>query len=161
MTLRTSISSPASTRASVASQSDNSSDDFVMLHEVRELPLRPRQANRGNHVDVELHPLPSHDSFLVSVQTPKVPDRGLNRAFCDIVLVIDVSGSMTAAAPLPDVEDQNEREAAGLSILDLTKHAARTILETLNDGDRLGIVTFSDDAKVSRASTLQAKFFKY
>jgi hypothetical protein len=33
-------------------------------------------------------------------------------------------------------------------VLDLTKHAARTIVSTLNKGDRLGIVTFSDEAEV-------------
>lgn len=55
---------------------------------------------------------------------------------------------MSAPAPLPDVADQSEKEAGGLSILDLTKHAARTILETMKDGDRLGIVTFSTDATV-------------
>lgn len=77
-----------------------------------------------------------------------MPEDGLKRASCDIVLVIDVSGSMEAAAPLPDVEDEIERDSAGLSILDLTKHAARTILKTLDSKDRLGIVTFSDDAKV-------------
>ena len=149
MRILTPTSSAASTSASEVEKSDSSPDDFMLLDERHDLALRPRLSDRGNNLSVEIHPLPSSDSFLVSVKTPKVPDRGLIRASCDIVLVIDVSGSMTAAAPLPDVEDQNEKEASGLSILDLTKHAARTILETLNDGDRLGIVTFSDDAKVS------------
>ena len=61
------------------------------------------------------------------------------------MLVIDVSGSMAAPAPVPGEEDS---ENTGLSVLDLTKHAARTIIETMNEGDRLGIVTFSSKAKV-------------
>ena len=46
------------------------------------------------------------------------------------------------------------KEHTGLSILDLTKHAARTIIETLNEGDRLGIVTFGFNAKVEFCPTL-------
>ncbi|KXJ89865.1 hypothetical protein Micbo1qcDRAFT_189492 [Microdochium bolleyi] len=68
----------------------------------------------------------------------------------DIVLVIDVSGSMGDAAPAPAGADDKTgaREDFGLSVLDLTKHAARTIMETLNESDRLAIITFS-----SRATT--------
>ncbi|EXJ74588.1 uncharacterized protein A1O5_02884 [Cladophialophora psammophila CBS 110553] len=106
-----------------------------------------------DHAITEIHPLSDSDAFIVSVQPPQVPEHGLQRGTCDIVLVIDVSGSMSSAAPLPDAEDDNEREAAGLSVLDLVKHAARTILQTLGDGDRLGIVTFSDDAKVVQELT--------
>ncbi|KAI0888530.1 hint-domain-containing protein [Annulohypoxylon maeteangense] len=43
-------------------------------------------------------------------------------------------------------------ENFGLSILDMVKHAARTILSTLDEGDRLGIVTFSKDATASFSS---------
>lgn len=52
---------------------------------------------------------------------------------------------MAAAAPVPG---EDVSESTGLSVLDLTKHAARTIIETMNDSDRLGIVTFSSKAKV-------------
>ncbi|KIX01362.1 uncharacterized protein Z518_09087 [Rhinocladiella mackenziei CBS 650.93] len=133
---------------------DTSPEDFVMVDGSHDLPLRPRSTNpEKQHLRVELHPLQNDDAFIVSVRPPKVPEDGLKRASCDIVLVIDVSGSMNAAAPLPDVEDCNDKEAAGLSVLDLTKHAARTILETLGENDRLGIVTFSDDAKVVQKLT--------
>ena len=67
---------------------------------------------------------------------------------CDIVLVIDVSGSMGLDAPVPTNPGETV-ERTGLSVLDLVKHAARTILETLNEGDRLGIVTFASQAKAS------------
>lgn len=46
-------------------------------------------------------------------------------------------------------------ESFGFSILDITKHAARTILSTLNERDRLGIVTFSNTARVSSSPSDQ------
>jgi hypothetical protein len=113
-----------------------------------DLVLRPRNSiPLGDHATVEINTLQDRDTFIVSIQPPAAPING-KRASCDIVLVIDVSGSMSAAAPLPEVEEGEDREGAGLSVLDLVKHAARTILETLGPGDRLGIVTFSNDAKV-------------
>jgi hypothetical protein len=127
-----------------------SSDELIMVEKHHELALRPRhQPPAGNRAGLEVHPVPGNNAFIVSVLPPEVPIYGVKRATCDIVLVIDVSGSMSAAAPMPDVPEGTDREAAGLSVLDLVKHAARTILETLQSGDRLGIVTFSDDATVS------------
>lgn len=59
---------------------------------------------------------------------------------------------MSADAPVPtttSADYTNEQpEHNGLSVLDLVKHAARTIASTLNSSDRLGIVTFSTEAKV-------------
>ncbi|KAH0829315.1 U-box domain containing protein [Fonsecaea pedrosoi] len=137
-----------------SSQADSTmSEDFAIVDHPRALPLRPRSVHSGDHAVAEIHPLQDMEAFIVSVQPPQVPEQGLKRACCDIVLVIDVSGSMSAAAPLPEVEDEHDREAAGLSVLDLVKHAARTILETLGQGDRLGIVTFSDDATVVQPLT--------
>lgn len=131
---------------------DTCHEDFTMVDKPRmaNLPMRPRSPQPGDRANVEIHPIRSCDDFIVSIQPPVVPERGIKRASCDIVLVIDVSASMRSPAPLPDVEDPNEKEAGGLSVLDLTKHAARTILETLNAGDRLGIVTFAEDATVRR-----------
>lgn len=63
---------------------------------------------------------------------------------CDIALVIDVSGSMGCDAPVPG----ETTEKTGLSVLDLVKHACRTILSTMDERDRLAIVTFSTRSKV-------------
>ena len=52
---------------------------------------------------------------------------------------------MGASAPVPG---ENGSEDTGLSVLDLTKHAVLTIIETLNEQDRLGIVTFGSKSKV-------------
>ncbi|KAK5262955.1 hypothetical protein LTR96_011596 [Exophiala xenobiotica] len=103
----------------------------------------------------EIHPIRDSDAFIVSIQPPQTSEH-LKRATCDIVLVVDVSGSMSSAAPLPEADDEDEKEAAGLSVLDLVKHAARTILETLGPRDRLGIVTFSDDAKIVQELTIMS-----
>lgn len=120
-----------------------------MRGQLAELPVRTRQqTTSGDDTIVQIHPLHELDSLIVSVKPPQFPASGLNRATCDIILVIDVSGSMSSAAPVPDVGDGSDRESAGLSVLDLVKHASKTILETLGSSDRLGIVTFSDDAEV-------------
>ncbi|POR35818.1 Inter-alpha-trypsin inhibitor heavy chain H3, partial [Tolypocladium paradoxum] len=102
----------------------------------------------SSHVDgiaLQLHPVPSKEALVIKVQPPQGPASDLHHVPCDIVLVIDISGSMGAAAPIPG---ENGSEDTGLSVLDLTKHAALTIIETLNEQDRLGIVTFASKSKV-------------
>lgn len=105
-------------------------------------PLQPESAS------LSLHPLESKDGMIVKIQPPQAHlDRTISHAPCDIVLVIDVSGSMGRNAPLPDNTGE-ETENFGLSVLDLVKHAARTILSTMDERDRLGIVTFASEAKI-------------
>lgn len=109
------------------------------------LPIVAKAAKVGDKFRIELHPLPENNGILVFVVPPKQPKTKINHVPCDIVLVIDVSGSMGCDAPVPTA---SETERNGLSVLDLVKHAARTIIETLDENDRLGVVTFSTDAKV-------------
>lgn len=90
---------------------------------------------------------------LVKVEPPRCPaDKSLSHVPCDIVLVIDVSLSMSAPAKAMRADEMGRtiKEDTGLSVLDITKHAARTILESLDGRDRLGIVTFSTDIEVCR-----------
>lgn len=97
--------------------------------------------------------IPDKDAIMVQVKPPVKPPRNSSSRShvpCDIVLVIDVSGSMSASAPVPG-DDSGEN--TGLSVLDLTKHAARTIIETMDGDDRLGIVTFSSKVKVLQPLT--------
>jgi len=116
----------------------------------RDLPLRLKSPPGPATATVDIHPLPSHEGIIVKVSPPESPTRlKADHVPCDIVLVIDISGSMGVDAPVPtkpgEVEERN-----GLSVLDLVKHASLTIVESLNENDRLGIVTFSSSAKVSR-----------
>lgn len=131
-------------------------------------PLVMRQKKTGN-AKIDIHCLPTKDGIIVKV-TP--PDDWESRSSttstttgtadslknhpphipCDIVLVIDVSGSMSMDAPIPTVAGETA-EHTGLSVLDLVKHASRTILETLNESDRLAIVTFSSGANVVQTLT--------
>jgi hypothetical protein len=112
------------------------------------LPFHTRALDGPDHLSLELHPLPERDGIIVSINPPKEPKQSISHVPCDIVLVIDVSGSMNAAAPTPATEGSKEQEDVGLSVLDLVKHSARTIVESLNDQDRLGIITYSNDAQV-------------
>ncbi|KAL7951574.1 hint domain-containing protein [Trichoderma barbatum] len=104
----------------------------------------PPYGAHSSPVDLQLHRIPSKDALLVKIQPPKEPSKPISHVACDVVLVIDVSGSMCSAAPVPG----EGSEETGLSVLDLTKHAAFTIIETMDERDRLGIVTFHNESKV-------------
>jgi Mg-chelatase subunit ChlD len=72
------------------------------------------------------------------------PPQDERRSPCDICCVVDTSGSMSDRAEIQN--DKNEQY--GLSQLDLVKHALKTIIHSLQDQDRLSIVSFSDSAKI-------------
>ncbi|KAI1373110.1 hint-domain-containing protein [Hypoxylon crocopeplum] len=55
---------------------------------------------------------------------------------------------LPAPAKMNGDDGKLSSENFGLSILDMVKHAARTILSTMDERDRLGIVTFSTEARV-------------
>lgn len=76
--------------------------------------------------------------FLTNIISPSLQERTPT----DIVVCIDISGSMCSSASAAGVE------SSGLSMLDIVKHAVRTIVEVLNPSDRLGVVAWSSAAKV-------------
>ncbi|KAL7802276.1 hint domain-containing protein [Trichoderma aethiopicum] len=129
-------------------------DASVVQTQLEQLSIaesKPKQAaedpppySPSGPVDLQLHHIPSKEALLIKIQPPKEPAKPVSHVACDIVLVIDVSGSMCAAAPIPG----EGGEETGLSVLDLTKHAAFTIIETMDERDRLGIVTFETESKV-------------
>lgn len=117
-----------------------------------QIPIRPQDAMSASpaltpspSVSLTLHPT-STPGLILKAQPPTSPPTPA-RAPCDIVLAIDVSASMSAPAPVPGGASEPNY---GFSVLDLTKHAALTILETLGDEDRLGIVAFTDKVTVLR-----------
>jgi Mg-chelatase subunit ChlD len=78
------------------------------------------------------------DTILLSV----LPSDDNSRCPVDIVCVVDVSGSMSDSAIIKGAEDN------GLSLLDIVKHALKTIVVTLSDTDRFALVTYSNQARV-------------
>ncbi|KAG8996864.1 hypothetical protein FRB94_007994 [Tulasnella sp. JGI-2019a] len=86
--------------------------------------------------------------LLITITPPAVPDGAigadakLKRAPVDFVLTIDISGSMGETANIP-----GDTEESGLSVLDIVKHAAKTIITSMQDTDRVAVVTFSTAAK--------------
>ncbi|CAE7376645.1 yfbK [Symbiodinium natans] len=79
---------------------------------------------------------------LVSIQPPP----GTARTPSDICCVVDVSGSMSNDALLQS-EDGTMSASHGLSVLDIVKHALRTIIAILGENDRLALVSYSNAAK--------------
>lgn len=62
----------------------------------------------------------------------------------DVACVVDVSGSMGSLA----VETDGKTNKDGLSILDIVKHALKTVIHQLNPQDRLSVVAFSTNSQV-------------
>jgi hypothetical protein len=112
----------------------------------------------SDSLQLQLHPFASeHETggLIVKIQPPREPeDANLHHVPCDLVLSIDISGSMRDKAPAPSKPGEEESEDTGLRIIDLVKHAARTIVATLDSRDRLGIVTFTNQSKVRILSRL-------
>ncbi|CAE6433545.1 unnamed protein product [Rhizoctonia solani] len=116
--------------------------------------------NRPGDLEIALVAQPSSHELLVSLTPPAEPQptgekKAGHRAPIDLCLVIDVSGSMNTEAPVPGKQDKNE--TTGLSVLDIVKHATRTIIESMDDNDRIAIVTFSDSAEIVAPLTVMNK----
>jgi len=62
------------------------------------------------------------------------------RVATDVVCVVDCSGSMQISAKAADAED------SGLTMLDIVRHAVKTIAKTLGPNDRIAIVAYSNAA---------------
>jgi hypothetical protein len=79
---------------------------------------------------------------LVSIKPPA----GSLRTPSNIVCVVDVSGSMSAEAKLKGVN--GTLESFGLSVLDVVKHAVKTIIHNLTADDQLAIVCYHSTARL-------------
>lgn len=83
---------------------------------------------------------PQTIDILASINPPAFPSN--DAIGSDICCVVDVSGSMGGNASIIGVEN------SGLSLLDITKHGLKTIISSLQDNDRLSLVSYSSAAKV-------------
>ena len=80
------------------------------------------------------------------------PADALVRDRVAIIAVLDISGSMDCEAT-----QGQSKESDGFSRLDLVKHSVNTIIHSLEEGDYLGIVTFSTKARTDLKLTQMDK----
>ena len=59
-----------------------------------------------------------------------------------VLVTVDVSGSMGGKASIPGAEN------SGLTLLDITKHALKTVITSLQEQDRISLVSYSNAATV-------------
>lgn len=74
--------------------------------------------------------------ILINIESNESDDED----FQDIILCLDNSGSMGGS-----VDKQGSSENTGLTILDVLKHGVKTIINTCNSKQRIGIVSFSNE----------------
>ena len=91
--------------------------------------------------DIKLESYYMNNKLLVKVKMPTIDVRQP----VDVVLCIDISGSMGSAAVIRG--DRGEKQSDGFSILSLTVSAAKTILYSLNENDNLSVVVYTDVAR--------------
>eukprot|EP01129_Flabellula_baltica_P010632 TRINITY_DN450_c0_g3_i1.p1 TRINITY_DN450_c0_g3~~TRINITY_DN450_c0_g3_i1.p1 ORF type:complete len:751 (+),score=134.96 TRINITY_DN450_c0_g3_i1:233-2485(+) len=96
----------------------------------------------GEGVVCELDVVGDNNKLLIEIKMPE----GNDRAPCDLCCVVDVSGSMGEEATLRN--ESGDIESHGLSLLDITKHAVKTIIYNLGDNDRLSLIVYSTNARV-------------
>ncbi len=70
------------------------------------------------------------------------PQTAARQPIC-FIAILDNSGSMNESASMAE-----GTETFGFTRMDLTKHAAHTIVETLHENDMFALVTFSTEARV-------------
>mmetsp|Transcript_14356 Transcript_14356/g.21909 ORF Transcript_14356/g.21909 Transcript_14356/m.21909 type:complete len:728 (-) Transcript_14356:82-2265(-) len=83
------------------------------------------------------------DQILIQVAVAD-DDSSTDHQPASIICVIDVSYSMSAAATM----HSDAEGSACLSLLDVVKHATRTVIDTLSPKDRFGVIAYSNDANV-------------
>ena len=85
----------------------------------------------------------SDASVLVRVMVPECTSFRPPR---DVCCVVDISGSMSAHSSIQDRNDPSIRQEDGLIVLDVVKHAIKTVILSLSPSDRLSIVAFDQAA---------------
>lgn len=83
----------------------------------------------------------SFSEVLLTIEPPNAQDRLPG----DICVVVDVSGSMQQDAT---VKAMKEAGAPELTVLDIVRHAIKTVVHSMKPEDKLGIVSFADKAEV-------------
>jgi hypothetical protein len=89
----------------------------------------------------------NNNVLLITVEPPATTSASA-RTSSHIVLVIDVSGSMGTSSTSGSNASGSPSESSALSVLDVTKHAAKTVINQLGAADFLSIVTYHDVSAV-------------
>ncbi|KAJ3339445.1 hypothetical protein HDU93_008260 [Gonapodya sp. JEL0774] len=119
-------------------------DEYLVLVSVTP-PVHPNSQDGLTYVEP---PQPARPATTpaAGTTTPPITPPQLPTTSTDLIAVVDVSGSMGIEATFQD--ENGKAESAGLTVLDVVKHAVRTLVHTLGPNDRLGVVAFSDDAEI-------------
>lgn len=110
----------------------------------------PQASGPANTLRLTVSADAGNSSLLATIHPPSQPGSDgtpEKRAPVDLCCVIDVSGSMDDDAAVPSEQDK-PLEVTGLSVMDVTKHAMRTIIASMGEDDRLALVSFTNRAKV-------------
>ena len=77
-----------------------------------------------------------------------------NRIQADVCCIVDVSGSMKTKAQSDQYEDASGNMVDdGMTVLHITKHAVKAVMQIPEEDDRVTIVTFRSNANVVFPST--------
>ena len=90
----------------------------------------------------------AHSADLEDVVVKITPALEGTRTATDVCCVVDVSGSMGTEVQNGDTESQ------GLSILDIVKHALKSIIHSLTPQDRFSLVAYSSKATLKLDLTI-------
>lgn len=114
-----------------------------MTQTTAEKELPPAYDTSSDQLELFVTPDKHSDDVLVTLSPP----HDGKRIPVDICCVIDISGSMDTTATIP-TEPGKPTESTNLSILDIVRHAIRTIIVNMQPQDRIALVTFSQVGKV-------------
>jgi len=84
--------------------------------------------------------------YVATITPPQTIDGNISVGKGAYCFVIDVSGSMNAAASV--TTDDGDKVNHGWSQLDIAKHSTNTFVSSLEDDDYFSVVTYSDGANV-------------
>lgn len=76
-----------------------------------------------------------------------VPDLTESPPPMDVVCIVDISYSMCGSAAC-QTDGKTEYEDLGFSLIDLVKHAVKTVVKVMRPEDRLALVLFDDRIEV-------------
>eukprot|EP00929_Paragymnodinium_shiwhaense_P114082 TRINITY_DN82404_c0_g1_i1.p1 TRINITY_DN82404_c0_g1~~TRINITY_DN82404_c0_g1_i1.p1 ORF type:complete len:616 (-),score=115.62 TRINITY_DN82404_c0_g1_i1:279-2126(-) len=89
---------------------------------------------------------PQASGNMVDLMITLKPPEGTKRTPVDICCIVDVSDSMGSVATVQD--GTGTKVSHGLALLDIVKHALRTIVGIMEDYDRIAIVSYATVAKI-------------